>query len=87
MGIEMKSITGSRKVLEILNRLGQSVSYHVVEELETQLATEICDRKVVTPDGLKMMPHLCTALAWDNFDENIETLSGSGTLHDTLGIC
>ena len=26
-------------------------------------------------------------MAWDNYDENSETLSGSGTLHDTVGIC
>ena len=30
---------------------------------------------------------LATGLSWDNFDENLETLSGSGTLHDTVGIC
>ena len=30
---------------------------------------------------------LCTGIAWDNYDENSETLSGSGTLHDTVGIC
>ena len=27
------------------------------------------------------------ALAWDNFDENSETLSGHDTLLDTVGIC
>ena len=32
-------------------------------------------------------PGLATALAWDDYDENTETLSGGGTLHDTFGIC
>jgi len=31
--------------------------------------------------------HLCTSLAWDNDDEQTETLSGKGTLNDTMGIC
>ena len=29
----------------------------------------------------------CTSLTWDNYDERTETLSGAGTLHDTVGIC
>ena len=30
---------------------------------------------------------LSIGLAWDNFDLNIETLSGAGTVHHTYGIC
>ena len=30
---------------------------------------------------------LFTGLAWDNYDELTETLSGRDTLHDTVGIC
>ena len=30
---------------------------------------------------------MLTALAWDNYDEQNETTSGFGTLHDTVGIC
>ena len=37
----IKSMTGSRKVLEILNHSGHSVNYHTAEELETTLATNI----------------------------------------------
>ena len=87
IGPGMKSITGSRKVIDILNRLGHSISYHLTEEFETRLASEISDKNYSTPDGLSMNPGLATALAWDNFDENIETMSGDGTVHDTVGIC
>ena len=38
LGIVMKSITGSRKVIDILNRFGQCISYSAVEGLETELA-------------------------------------------------
>ena len=49
MGHGMKSITGARKVIDILNRLGHSISDHTVEELETELATEITEKQCSTP--------------------------------------
>ena len=63
------------------------MNYHTAEELETTLATNTSTTDVSTPDGLNRRPGLATALAWDNYDENTETLSGAGTLHDTFGIC
>ena len=36
---------------------------------------------------MQRKPGLKTSLAWDNFDQNTETLSGAGTVHDTVGIC
>lgn len=87
LGLAMKSLTGSRRVVEILNRLGHSVSYHLVEEYETELANVIQDKGQLLPDGLVQAPGLCTAVAFDNYDEICETLSGAGTLHDTVGIC
>ncbi len=87
MGLGLKSMTGSRQVIELANRFGHSISYHTAESLETSLATEITERNCASPDGFHRFPGLGTALAWDNYDENLETLSGSGTLHDTVGIC
>ena len=86
MGIAMKSLTGSRKILEILNRLGHSVSYHVGEELETELTISTDYKQQVTPHGMQLLSSLSTELAFDNFDRYIETLSGKDTLHDTVGI-
>ena len=40
VGLAMKSLTGSRKVIEVLDRLGHSISYSVVEEIETELTFE-----------------------------------------------
>ena len=87
MGLGLKSLTGQRKVVELLNHLGHSIGYHQTEELETKLAEDIRDRNTKIPDGLNAQQGLSTALAWDNFDELIETLSGKNTLHDTMGIC
>ena len=44
-----------------------------------------CREIVILPDGLNAIPELSTALAWDNFDENKDSLSVSGTLHDKQG--
>ena len=87
LGLGMKSITGSRKVVEILNSYGHSISYHLVEEKETEMATKIMDRHLATPDGIERKAGKCTSLAWDNYDELNQTLSGRDTLHDTVGIC
>jgi hypothetical protein len=86
LALGLKSMTGSRRVLEILNRFGHCVSYHTVETTETQMATDISNRNQATPHVMITKPQLCSSLAWDNYDECTETLSGRGTLHDTVGI-
>ena len=55
--------------------------------LETEIAMSVKQRDTALPDGLLKKAGLGTGLAWDNYDENTETLSGSGTLHDTVSIC
>ena len=87
LGLGLKSLTGSRKVLEIMNHFGHCVSYHVVEELETNLATTVLNKEKATPYGMLLESGLATSVAFNNYDENSETLSGEGTLHDTVGIC
>ena len=64
-----------------------TIHYHTAESTETGLVTTITERHTSTPDCILQQPGLCTALAWDNCDENCETLLGSGTLPDTVGIC
>ena len=71
----------------MMNHFGHSIGYHIAEALETELATAVYEKNQATPNGLLKSPGLATGLAWDNYDENCETLSGSGTLHDTVGIC
>ena len=87
VGLGIKSLTGSRKVIDMLNHFGHCVNYHKVEEIETDPATKLQQSNSFTPDGMNKVPGLCMGLAWDNYDENIETLSGANTLHDTVGIC
>ena len=39
MGMGMKSLTGSRKVVEILNHMGHSIGYRMAESMETEIAS------------------------------------------------
>ena len=78
LGMGLKSITGSRKVQEVVNHFGHCIGYHTAEEYETQLATKIIEKKQVPPDGLEASEGLSTNSAWDNYDESM--------YHDTQGI-
>jgi len=85
LGIAIKNLTGSRKVIDVLNHLGLTVYYHTIEVVETEL-TFSQDDALYTPHGMKLLPELETGIAYDNYDRFVETLSGKNTLHDTVGI-
>ena len=68
----MKSLTGSRKVIEILNKLGHCVSYHTPKETETEITFEANKEGALTPHGITCNPPL--RLTWDNFDRFIATM-------------
>lgn len=50
--LSLKSLTGSRKIITMTNKLGHSLSYNKVEELEIELAYSIIDREQSLPDGV-----------------------------------
>ena len=86
LGLAMKSLTGSRKVVELLNKMGHCVSYHTTEELETEMTFEANKFDANIPFGMSLAANLGTGVAWDNYDRFVETQSGKDTLHDTVGI-
>lgn len=87
LALATKSITGSRKMINILNRMGFCVSYSLAEELETELAYGCSLQKRILPYGLLAdRPNLRTHIAFDNYDKYVETSTGKDTLHDTVGI-
>ena len=63
-------------------------SYSVTEELENELALNCTDEEQLTPFGVDMESEnrYSIGLAFDNYDKQVETLSGKDTLHDTVGI-
>ena len=84
LGIAIKSISGSRKLINILKWFGHCVNYHCIEELETDVASAIERQGEACPDGtVKSLP---MGVAFDNYDELSNTLSVANTLHDTIGI-
>lgn len=86
LGLAMKSLTSSRKVLTILNKYGHSVGYTVAEELETEMTYTAYENNKLIPPGIRPIKELSTHVAFDNYDRFVETFSGKDTLHDTVGI-
>ena len=84
LGLGVKSLTGSRKLLTILNRFGHTVNYHCAEELETELALAQQQTGLICPEGTQK--NCVMGLAFDNYDELTHPLSGAESLHDTMGI-
>ena len=71
----------------MLNRLGHSVSYSQVEEIDTAL----CLQKLSQSEGGVAVPRnihagVFTTLAWDNIDRLEEKSSGGATSHRVNGI-
>ena len=86
LGLAIKSLTRSQKVMEILHRMGHCVSYSTVKELETELTFKANKNSKETPFGMKTTSEFNTGIAWGNFACFVETKSGKDTLHDTVGI-
>lgn len=83
----VKALTGNTELVRTLNRLGHSVSYSQIEEIDTALCIQKLERsKDDFPLPADMYPGVFTTLAWDNIDRLEETLSGEGTSHRVNGI-
>lgn len=86
LAIAVKSLTSSRRLVDIFNRLGHCCSFTVIEELETEATFCSNEETQICPDDIIKKPNLSTGLAFNNFDRYVETLIGKNTLHDTVGI-
>ena len=86
VGLAMKSLSGRRKVIEVLNRLIHSVCYSAVEEIETELIFEGTKENRVIPQQMTMDSEVGVGLTFDTFNRFVETLNGKDTQHDTVGI-
>ncbi|CAH2098161.1 unnamed protein product [Euphydryas editha] len=86
LGMTLKSLTSSRKIIDIVHRYGHCISYPGIEELETEATYTSIKKSTLCPETIKKTPNLCTGVAYDNFDRFVETGSGKDTLHDTVGI-
>ena len=86
LGIAVKSLTGSRKVIEMLNRYGHCSNYHMIEEIETEMTYASSESQTTTPSCMQLSPEGGIGCAFDNYDCFVEIQNGKDTLHDTVGI-
>ncbi|KAG5869200.1 hypothetical protein JTB14_024528 [Gonioctena quinquepunctata] len=86
LGMTVKSLTSSRRIVNILNRLGHCCNYTTLEVLETEVTYSSVHRSEISPPAIIRKSSLWTGVAFDNFDRYVDTLNGKETLHDTVGI-
>lgn len=86
LGITVKSLSSSEKLLRLLHSYGHCISYSKVLELETEATYTISETEKVCPAGMVLQPSLNSGFAFDNFDRYVETCDGKDTMHDTVGI-
>ncbi|KAG5871727.1 hypothetical protein JTB14_004745 [Gonioctena quinquepunctata] len=84
--VTLKSLTSSRKVVDILNRYGHCTSYDAVEELETEATHTSPSRAGLCPKVINKTENMSVGIAYDNFDRFVDTRTGKDTLYDTVGI-
>ena len=91
LGLSLVSLTGSKLVIctyfQPSRPLGRGVSYDEVKSLETEFAFSVETTERDSPDGMKLEPILGTGLAWDNYDDNMDTIDGEDSPHATVGMC
>ena len=77
LGLAIKSMTGSRNVVTLLNRYGHCASIETLRRVDMGLEEGIIKNRSSSyvPNGILKVKGLCTGLAWDNFDINMQTFS------------
>ena len=78
VGLSLNSLTGSRKVVEMMCRLGHCASYHTIREIENEMTIEATKSVKARPFGISLNASTASVVAWDSFDRD--------TLHETVGI-
>ena len=85
LGMAVRQITGSIRLLRILHGLGHTTSTSTVYKHDTGLALASSKgQEIIIPRNIN--PGVFATLAWDNNDFNEETVSGKGTTHVANGI-
>ena len=83
----IKTITGSKEAVTLLNKCGHGVSYSQLEEIETTIAEMHLLKEA---EGLFLpsacVPNTPAIFCWDNIDFQEETLDGKRTTHALNGI-
>ena len=87
LGMAVRQITGSVRLLRILHGLGHTASTDTVYRHDTVLAissSNCAGKEIAIPRNISSGTF--TTIVWDNNDFNEETVSGKGTTHVANGI-
>ena len=85
LGMIVRQITGSVRLLRILHGLGHTASVATVYKHDTALAIASSrGQDIIIPRNIN--PGMFATVVWDNNDFNEETVSGKGTTHVANGI-
>ena len=87
LGVALKLMTGSKSVVNLLSRFGHCISNEKVRKTDIGMESFLTSSNSLVPDQIIKTPQLYTALAWGNFDVNLEMLSGADPVQHTYKIC
>ena len=76
----LNSLTVSRKVVEMMCRLGYCATYHTIKEIENEMIIETIKSGKATPFRMRLNARAATGVAWDNFCRFVNTKKGKDTL-------
>ena len=80
LGMTVRQMTGSVRLLKILHCLGHTASTDTVYRHDTALAISSSNgQEIIIPRNIN--PEAFTTIVWDNNDFSEETVSGKGTTH------
>ena len=81
----VKSLTGNKELIKLMNRLGHSISYSKLYEVDTAYVLQKVSRSSsLIPEEISR--YCQVSLVYDNIDRLEETLSGADTTHRVNGI-
>lgn len=84
LGLTLKHLTGSSRVVNLINKYGHCASDETIRRYTTALALNRLQSIDQIPNGFSSGKS--TILVWDNNDFSESTLTGAGTTHHTNGI-
>ncbi|KAG8173987.1 hypothetical protein JTE90_029413 [Oedothorax gibbosus] len=71
LGMTVKSLTSSRRIINILKRLGHCCNYTILEELETEATYSSVHRSEISPPNIIGKSSLCTGVAFDRYVDTL----------------
>ena len=69
-------MTESKKLLNVLNQYGHSISYTAAEEIEIELTYKATKENFLMPNDMKACKNTSVGLAFDNYDRYVKTFTG-----------